>query len=140
MKEPRKKWMLDPAISVPDLVGVLENYVRSQKTRELGKLLERAMGGHESARKVPKYESLFFVTSLCKKIAILAPNSVLPRKRLETAIEKCNVCQPLENLPAGGIEYAKTQVLRLDTDADEQISDAASVPILDQRAGFQTCI
>ena len=66
MKEPRKKWMLDPAISVPDLVGVLENYMRSQKTRELGKLLERAMGGHESTRKVPKYESLFFVTSLCK--------------------------------------------------------------------------
>ena len=64
------------------------------------------MGGH-SGNTHARYKQLLEITSLMKDFAILAPNSMLPIKRLETAIEKCNVCQPLENLPAGGIEYAK---------------------------------
>ena len=43
-----------------------------------------------------------------RDLAIIAPNNILPIRRLETAIEKCHPNQPLELLPAGGIEEAKS--------------------------------
>ena len=43
-----------------------------------------------------------------KDLAIIATNSILPISRLETAIETCHLNQPLEDLPAVGIDEAKS--------------------------------
>ena len=67
-----KRLIADPTISVKDLEKVLEDYMASTKTRKLRLLLSRAMQGH-GGNSHGKYGKLFYVTSLCKDFAILAP-------------------------------------------------------------------
>ena len=105
-KQRRVKTIADPTISVSDLEKSIEAFMRTSKSRKLGKVLQRAMGGH-SGNTHAKCKNLLEITPVMNDFANTAPNSMLPIKRLETAIEKCHQYQALEELPKGGIDEAK---------------------------------